>query len=192
MPPVAPTPERVTPEQMLRLGDDGKLYELVDGQLVEKRMSDFAQLVAGNLNDELVLWCRRTALGRSFVEATFQCFAHAPEMVRRPDVAYLSSQRLAGYAWGQRHFAVAPDLAVEVVSPRDVVYELDRKVGDYFGAGVRRVWVINPEQQTVRIHRGPGDLSEVVGETELADDALLPGFRCSLPALFARPAAAQP
>jgi len=174
---------------MLDRCDDGELYELVDGQLLEKRLSDFAQLVATNLNDELVVWCRRTTLGRSFVEATFRCFPHAPEMVRRPDVAYLSNQQLAGYRWGHGHFAVAPDLAVEVVSPGDEVYELDRKIGDYFRAGVRRVWVINPEQQTVRVHRGPGDLSEVVGESELADEELLPGFRCSLPVLFAPPVA---
>ncbi len=179
-----------TPEDLLRLPDDGRLYELVDGRLLEKRMSDVAQWVASNLNEELVVWSRHTGSGRSFVEATFRCFPQAPEMVRRPDVSFIAAPRLAGYRWGQGHFTIAPDLAVEVVSPHDEVYELDRKIADYFRAGVRRVWVINPEQRTARIHRGPGDLSEVVGEAELSDESLLPGFRCSLPALFAPPAGA--
>src|SRR5690242_21466890 len=87
--PVPVPPQRITPEQMLRLPDDGRLFELVDGQLREKRMSDLAQLVANNLNDELIVWSRRTNAGRSFVEPTFQCFPHAPEMVRRPDVAFI-------------------------------------------------------------------------------------------------------
>jgi len=188
----APTPAaapQMTPEQMLRIPDDGKLYELVDGQLVEKEMSDVAELVINNLNEELVLWARQTRLGRSFVEATFQCFPDAPEMFRRPDVAYITLSRLAGYAWGRGHIMIAPDLAVEVVSPHDEVYELDRKIADYFRAGVRRIWVINPEQQTVRVHRAPGDLSEFVGAAELVDEEILPGFRCSLATLFARPSA---
>lgn len=186
-PPVAATeePERVTPEQMLRPPDDGRLYELVDGKLVEKRMSDLAQLVANNINDELVLWARRTGAGRSFVETTYRCFPRAPELVRRPDVSFISKDRLAAYQWGRGHFSIAPDLAVEVVSPHDEVYELDRKITEYFQAGVRRVWVVNPDQPLVRIHRARGDVAELVGDAELADDAVLPGFRAALPAVFA-------
>jgi Uma2 family endonuclease len=184
--------ERVTPEQMLSLPNDGRLYELVDGRLAEKQMSDLAQLVANNVNEELVLWCRATGRGRSFVEATYQCFPHAREMVRRPDVSLIAQARLAAYSWGRGHFTIAPDLAVEVVSPHDEVYELDRKLQDYFRAGVGRVWVVNPELQIVRIHRAPGDISELVGDAELTDEPLLPGFRCHLPSLFVTPRVVTP
>jgi Uma2 family endonuclease len=186
--PHAGPPAPISPEQMLRLHDDGRLYELVDGKLVEKQMSDFAQLVANLLNDELALWAKHTGSGRSFVEATYRCFPHAPAMVRRPDVSFIAHSRLAAYQWGQGHLTIAPDLAVEVVSPNDEVLELDRKINDYFRAGVRRVWVINPEQQTLRVHRAPGDLSELIGDADVSDDQLLPGFRCPLPGLFVRPA----
>src|SRR4051812_20208485 len=98
-PKVAQPKSVITPEQMLAMPDDGRLYELVDGQLVEKPISDLAHLVAENLKDELVVWARGARGGRSFVEAPFQCFAHAPGMVRRPDVAYVSPERLAGYSW---------------------------------------------------------------------------------------------
>jgi Uma2 family endonuclease len=192
--PPAPSPPQgaarapITPEEMLRLHDDGRLYELVDGKLVEKQMSDLAQLVANLLNNELAAWAIRTGSGLSFVEATYQCFTHAPAMVRRPDVSFIARDRLSAYRWGQGHFTIAPDLAVEVVSPNDEVLELDRKINDYFRAGVRRVWVINPEQQTLRVHRAPGDLSELVGDADVSDDQLLPGFRCPLAGLFVRPA----
>jgi len=185
----APERARITPEQMAGLADDGRLYELVDGQLVEKPMSDLAHFVANTLNSKLVLWAALNGMGASLVEATYQCFPFAPDLVRRPDVSFILRERLAGYSLGHPHFMIPPDLAVEVVSPHDEVYELDRKVDEYFRAGVRRVWVINPERQIVRIHRGPGDLSELVGRAELTDEALLPGFRCPLPDLFTSPTA---
>ncbi|MDB5293731.1 MAG: hypothetical protein JWL69_4972 [Phycisphaerales bacterium] len=179
----AEAPDRITPEQLLSLPDDGRLYELVDGCLVEKQMSDLAQLVANNLNAELVLWSRRTGSGRSFVETTYQCFPQAPDRVRRPDVSYITAPRLANYSWGHGHFTIAPDLAVEVISPHDAAAELDRKLHDYFGAGVVRIWVVNPELQIVRVYRPTGESIEFTGDAELTDD-LLPGFRCPLPSLF--------
>lgn len=189
-PPSMPVPShRVTPEEMLRLPDGGKLYELVDGELREKPMSDRAQLVANRVKRLLDRWSDLTDAGTTLVESTFQCFPHAPEMVRRPDVAFITAARLAGYQVGHGHFRIAPDLAVEVVSPRDEVYELDRKIRDYFRAGVRRVWVINPEQETLRIHRGPGDIAELLGDSQLSDPVILPGFECRLPVIFAMPAA---
>src|SRR5687767_2621818 len=185
--PESGAPRPTTPEEMLRLHDDGRLYELVDGKLVEKQMSDLAQFVANRLKRLLDTWSERGDAGTTLVEATYQCFPHAPAMVRRPDVSFIARDRLAAYRWGQGHFTIAPDLAVEVVSPNDEVLELDRKINDYFRAGVRRVWVINPGQQTLRIHRAAGDLSELIGDAEVSDDQLLPGFRCRLTALFARP-----
>lgn len=186
-PPLAATPTFTTPEGMSSLPDDGRTYELVNGELVEKSMSDLSQIVANNLMEELVVWSRRTGAGRSLVEASFRCFPHAPDMVRRPDVCFLSAVQLAGYPWGQGHFTVAPELAVEVVSPNDEVYELDQKIRDYFQAGVRLVWIVNPELQIVRIHRAPGNVSELVDDAVLDGENVLPGFRCSLPVLFARP-----
>ena len=178
--------QRLTPEDMLRLQDDDRLYELVDGQLAEKRTSDIAQFVANRLKTLMDAWCEQSKAGMAFVETTYQGFGR-PDDVRRPDVSFISAARLAGYDWGHRHFRIAPDLAVEVLSPHDEALEVDRKIGEYFQAGVRQVWIINPEQQIVRIHRRPGDLSELVGDVELHDELVLLGFRCRLPELFARP-----
>lgn len=190
--PASPPRPRLTPEDFARFDDEGKLFELVDGEPLEKPVSDVAHLIAQNLNDEVTVWAHPTKAGRSFVEAPFQCFAHAPEMVRRPDLAYASRERLDGYQWGQPYLRFVPDLTVEVVSPGDNVFDLDRKIADHFRAGVRRVWVINYDQRAVRVHRAPGDLSELIGDGTLADDAVLPGFRCALPALFAVPGLATP
>src|SRR6185437_5119987 len=127
--PVAPA--AVLPEELLRLPDEGKLYELVDGQLVEKQMSDIAEFVANRLKTLIDVWGLPSGNGTALVESAYRCFAHAPGMVRRPDVSYISPARLATYTWGRGFFAIAPDLAVEVVSEHDEVLEQDRKISDY-------------------------------------------------------------
>src|SRR5688572_5220657 len=51
------------------------------------------------------------------------------------------------------HTRIAPDLAVEVISPNDLATEIDEKIAEYLAAGVRLVWVVNPQMKSVRIHR---------------------------------------
>lgn len=81
---------------------------------------------------------------------------------------------------------------MEVASPKEKLLELDRKISDYLRVGVRRVWAINPEQRILRVHRAPGDLSELVGDAVVFDEVVLPGFRCPLPVLFEHPGIAAP
>jgi Uma2 family endonuclease len=66
----------------------------------------------------------------------------------------LSRYSGGGLGWGlfqpseqlpEGHTRIAPDLAAEVMSPNDLAYEVDRKVKEYLAAGVRLVWVINPD-----------------------------------------------
>jgi hypothetical protein len=52
---------------------------------------------------------------------------------------------------------------------------------------VRTPDVSYPEVRIVRIHRAPGNVAALIGNAELSDDGLLPGFRCPLPSLFATP-----
>jgi Uma2 family endonuclease len=179
----------VTPEEMSHRPDDGRVYEVVNGQLVEKATSDIAHLVVANLWDALAVWSHALKQGRSFSRATFRFVSADTDMVRRLDVAYLSSERLAAYSWGHAHLEVVPDLAVEVISPKNKVVALEQKIEDYLRAGVRRVWVLIPEVKKVRIHRAPGDVSELVADAVLTDEVVLPGFQCPLSTLFAIPEA---
>lgn len=178
----------VTPEDLLRMSDE-RLYELVDGRLVEKQMGGRSYLAATRLAIALGNWAAHADSGGErgsvIVEATYRCFPHDPGMVRRPDVSFISRERLAPERMPAGHITVAPDLAVEVVSPHEVVYELDRKIGDYFQAGVRRVWVLNPDRRIARVHRPDGVIDELGGDAELTGEGdVLPGFGCSLGSVF--------
>src|SRR6266849_4677767 len=130
-----------TPEDLLSM-PDGDHYELIDGKLVVHEM--------GNKSAYIALWIARLlqnyCIDRSFgwvlpSDATYQCFPNERMRVRKPDASVIRFGRLADERIPDDHVMIPPDLAVEVVSPRDLAYEVDRKVEDYLGAGVLMVWI---------------------------------------------------
>src|SRR5262249_22122716 len=90
------------------------------------------------------------------------------------------------------HLRIAPDLAVEVVSPNDLVYEVDAKVQEYLKAGTQRVWVINPEVRSVEVHRPDAPGTILREQDDLDGEDVLPGFRCRVGDLFLLPPGVVP
>lgn len=83
------------------------------------------------------------------------------------------------------HIQVAPDLAVEVVSPNDNHQDLMQKLEDYFSAGIPLVWVVEPELRSVTIYEQGGETIRRLREAdELTGGDVLPGFRCVVGQLF--------
>jgi Uma2 family endonuclease len=181
-----------TPQDLLEL-PDAQGFELVDGQLVEREMSTLSVYVATRLARKLSEFVEGRGLGWVFGEgASFQCFPHDAEMVRRADVSFIQSDRLSiEQALERGHLRVAPDLAVEVVSPHDQAYEVDAKVADYLEAGVKLVWVINPDRRIVQVHRAQGQGVILRERDELSGDDVLPGFHCPVADLFQLPPQAE-
>jgi Uma2 family endonuclease len=109
------------------------------------------------------------------------------ERNRRPDVAFVSSQRwpldrpfsLTDNAWD-----VVPDLAVEVISPTDRVEELADKINEYLAVNVRQVWVVYPAQKMVQVYESRSLIRGLFGPDELDGGAILPGFRVSIATFF--------
>src|SRR5258708_4582274 len=144
---------RYTPDDLLTM-PDGKRFELVDGQLVERHMSLWSSYVAGRIFGILDPFARHNKLGWMLPEGTsYHCFPNKPEKVRRADVSFIKLLRLTlARATTEGHCPIAPDFAIEVLSPNDTAYETDEKVQEFLAAGVALVWVVNPEQHTVEIH----------------------------------------
>lgn len=171
--------KRYTPEDLLTL-PNGEFYELVDGRLVERKMSTWSSYVAGVIYGLLDPFCRQNRLGWVLPEGTsFQCFPALPARVRRADVSFIRSQRLSlAQASTEGHCPIAPDLVVEVISPNDTAYEIDEKVREFLDAGVPLVWVVNPEQRTVEIHRASGPGAILRENDEISGEDVVPEFRC--------------
>jgi Uma2 family endonuclease len=173
-----------TPEDLL-LMPDGKNYELVDGNLVERNVSALSSWVAAKLIGMLRIHCEANRLEWLFgPDCGFQCFPEHPRTVRRPDVSFVHRDRLSVEQLDEGYIRVAPDLAVEVVSPNDLFYEVEQKVREYLEAGVRLIWVVSPMSRMVTIHRSDGSVCVVGEHAELTGEDVLPGFRCRVGDLF--------
>jgi Uma2 family endonuclease len=184
---VAP-PTRVTPADLLRM-PDRKRYELVNGQLVERKMSLWSSYVGGEIHALLRNFCRPKGLGWVLPEGTgYQCFPDEPFKVRKPDTSFIARERMPlARATEEGFITVAPDLAAEVVSPNDIAYEVEEKVQAFLRAGVRVVWVVIPPTRTVEVHRRDGGGVILREDDELTGDDVIPGFRCRVGDLFVPP-----
>jgi len=178
-----------TPEELLSLPDEGRGFELVAGRLVEKKKGSYASWVAARITSVLARFGESPDLGLVFSsEGSYQCFPDDPRKVRKPDVSFIRRGRLPGERPPEGHVTIPPDLAVEVVSPRDTAYEVDAKVQEYLAAGFPLVWVVNPRTRTIHIYR-PGRSVELLGpDDELTSADLLPELRCRVVDLFTLPA----
>jgi Uma2 family endonuclease len=137
----------------------------------------------------LGLFLREHRSGRLFgSDSSYQCFANAPRTVRRADVGFVRFDRLPGGKAPKGHCPVAPDLAVEVVSPNDTAEEVDEKVMEWLGAGVPLVWVVSPGIRNVRVHRprgaALGPISMLAEEDKISGEDVLPGFSCQVREFF--------
>jgi Uma2 family endonuclease len=167
-----------TPEDLLAM-PDGKGYELVDGQLVERKMGVKSNWVATRLVSRLDRFCEERGIGWALSsEAGYQCFPHDPGRIRKPDVSFIRYGRLPGGVLPEGWAKIRPDLAVEVVSPKDLADELDEKLADYEKAGIPLVWVIYLGSRQVMVYRGDGSVSRLREADELSGEDIIPGFRC--------------
>jgi Uma2 family endonuclease len=173
------------PEDLLTM-PDGDRFELVDGQLVERKMSKWSSYVAGSTFHRLRNHSDAHRLGWVYPEGTsYQCFPDDPKRVRRPDVSFIRLDRMSSEeAMSEGHVRIVPDLAVEVISPNDLAYDIDEKVDEYETAGVKLIWIVNPQMRTVRVHRADGTVRLLREKDELDGEQVFPGFRCRVGELF--------
>src|SRR5262245_20842093 len=179
-----PTPGTATEKDVIRILDrENRPCELVEGTLVEKPMGYEESVLAMLIGTFLTNFVRPRKLGLVTGEAgTIKLF---PGLVRIPDVAFTSWDRLPGRKWPKTPIPhLAPDLVVEVLSKSNTKPEMRRKLEEYFAAGVRLVWMVDPRRLTVRVHTAV-DQSVLIGEGQSLDGGdVLPGFVLPLSELF--------
>ena len=180
-----PTPGTATEADALFYVDrePKRLVELVDGNLVEKAMgyreAMLASWIATCLNNFVVP--RR--LG--FVAGADGLMRLRPGLLCVPDVSFVARASLPSPAAHRAPIAdFAPDLAVEVVSDSNTRAEIARKRREYFAAGTRRVWVVDPRTSTVTVSTDAGTHVEFPLGTTLDGGDLLPGFALPVAELF--------
>jgi Uma2 family endonuclease len=149
-------------------------------------MSVFESLIAGLLHGRLEPFCRQNGLGLALIETMFTIPISKND--RKPDVAFVSFQTWpANRAVPKvRAWSIAPDLAVEVVSPTDQMFDVLAKLMEYFAGGVKQVWLVFSNIEQVYCYTSPTAVRILTRSDELTAEPLIPGFRLPLAELFPR------
>lgn len=181
----------MTADQLVAYNARGMRTELVRGRLMVRepagyRHGSIAARVLSSISSFLETdQAARSAahpLGDVLAAETGFTLQRSPDTVRAPDVAFVAWDRRPTSTTG---FAeLAPDLAVEVLSPSDRPGEVLAKVADWLSAGSTLVWVIDPDRRLVRVYRADGSASIVSDRMAIGGEATLPGFVLSLDILF--------
>jgi Uma2 family endonuclease len=180
-----PLPGMATEQDVLDWHDHhDRLYELVDGVLVEKIMGLRESLLAGVLITVLRLFVVPRNLG--LVTAPDGMMRLTSGNVRIPDVSFISWDHIPGRRVPDAPIPdLWPDLAIEVLSESNTDKEMTEKRRDYFGSGTRLVWQIDPETRTADAYTAPDVFVRIDASGTLDGGAVLPGFTLPLRDLFA-------
>jgi Uma2 family endonuclease len=175
----------MTAEELFDLPDDGMRHELVEGELRTMPPAGFEHGdVAMELAFHVTAFVRQHRLGTVLAAETGFVLRRDPDTVRAPDVAFVRADRVPPRDDRRRFAELAPDLVVEVTSPSDRAAEVNSKVALWLDAGVRLVWVVDPESGIVVAHQPAGVAHLFRGDDVLDGGDVLPGFSLSLRDLF--------
>ena len=163
-------------------GEGDVTYEFVDGQAIPKVSPKFFH---STLQAALIIliraWCK--GKGRICPEWAVILECQGQPWVPVPDLTYISYERLP-QSWKKNQACPAlPELVIEIISPDQSMRELESKAKEYLNAGVSRVWVIDPEDQSIKVFDS-GKESQYTDTTPIADP-LLPGLELSPRQVFA-------
>jgi Uma2 family endonuclease len=187
VPPVAP--RLLTADEYFTHPASREPGELVRGRIcVMSPAGHGHHTVIDNLYPRLSLYVRERRLGRAYGDNLgfrLDIPGEVTDTVRSPDVSFLRAERLpAGGVPSAGFVAFAPDLAVEVLSPDQTAADMDERMADYFAAGTRLFWVVNPARRTVAVH-SPAAPTRWLREGDALDGGeVVPGFSVPVADLF--------
>ena len=163
---------------------DGSREELVRGEVVTMPPPGFRHgKVSHAVAYRVSRFLEDHPLGTVVAETGLQT-EEDPDSVRGPDVSFWRFERLPADADPEVYAEVPADLCVEVRSPSNTAKKLREKASEYLKAGVRMVWVVDPEDRCVTVFRKPGRGVSVWDDEVLDGEDVLPGFQCPVSKMF--------
>jgi len=178
---------RWTSQDLESLPDDGKRYEIIDGELYVSKQPDWHhQLVCSRVWELLQVWSRQTKAGVAN-SAPGVIFADDDDVA--PDVIWISREQLALALQPDGKLHSAPELAVEVLSPGVTNLRRDRgaKLKLYSRRGVLEYWIVNWQERCIEIYRREEAVLKIhstLYESDILQSPHLPGFSCQVSQIF--------
>ncbi len=179
------TEKLMTAEEAFALSTVNRRFEVVKG--VYQEMSP-----AGGQHGEITNWIAflvteyvlRNGLGKVAAAETGFILSRRPDTVRAADVAFISKARLQEADPPIGYWTIAPDLAVEVVSPNESPDDVQEKVQDYLAAGTRMIWLVYPKTRSITVYRSLKNVKVLREDELLSGEEVLPGFERRVSEIF--------
>ncbi|MBI1348401.1 hypothetical protein GC163_19180 [bacterium] len=183
-------------DYMQRAENRHKHCELEDGEIVELSVpKKLHGLICANVAFFLISYVKQRGSGYVCSNDSGFITQRDPDTVRGVDVAYFedASSFEEVEAASPKYSSVPPVLAVEVLSPDVRTVRVMQKVGEYLTAGVKEIWIIDPEAREVAVHRVGQPLTILLeGDAAITGSAVLPDFELPLAEIFRLPKSANP
>lgn len=173
-------PPLISAEEFLRLPDDGRKYELVNGEIRE--------VPAGMRHDEygarVIYLLYPHARGKGALCGSTAGYRMRSGNIRSPDASFTRSERLPGGRSPEGFGDGAPDLCVEIISATEDRAEASRKVSEYFEAGAEQVWHLFPVSRSAVVFTAPEKSITLLEDATITGGDILSDFRCRVGELF--------
>ncbi len=162
--------------------EEDKRYELDEGELIEMTRPAYDHnRILIRLTAKLFNFFELNPIGEALNSENL--FALSPNTRRAPDLAVIMGDRSKELA-GAKVIPIIPNIAIEVLSPSETPRMIHRKLKQYFEAGVKEVWIVDPSDRTIEIWTGPHLPDHDLSSDDTLTSPLLPGFRLPLEKLF--------
>lgn len=174
----------MTLEEFERLPDDGRTYEVSEGELITlSGPKSLHSRILRKVYKAVEAYLDKSDLGEAYPE-TDHVLSLDPLTVRRPDVSFVIQQRIRETPEDD-YFMGSPELAIEVVSPSESAENLHIKIRQYLQFGAKQIWVLYPKTKTLEVHQPRVPTATLEQSDTLDGGDLLPGFSVKVADLFA-------
>ncbi len=176
-----------TSKDLERLPDDGRRYEIVDGELYVSTQPNLNhQLTCALIWQQLHIWSSQKKVGKAYITPGL-IFTEDNDVV--PDVIWISNERLAIGQQPDGHLHIAPELVVEILSPGPANERRDREVKRhlYSRQGVLEYWIVNRQERYVEVYRRENTeltLAQTLHKNDMMQSPHLQGFSCHVSQFF--------
>ncbi|MDD5394737.1 MAG: Uma2 family endonuclease [Thiothrix sp.] len=173
----------ITADELYAMGDMPGV-ELIKGKLRNMSPTGYEHgATESDIAFHLKSFLRQHNLGKVMTGEVGVYIRRNPDSIRAADVLFISHQRLQ-QVQSKSYLDVAPELVVEVLSPRDSWVDMAEKLEEYFSIGVLQVWFANPRNKTLQVFTSATDSVLLRGDDCVSEIAFLPGFSLNVSEIY--------
>lgn len=186
--------QKISADRFIALVDSpeyaDRIVELVEGEIVEmSKPTGLHGQITMRLGAKIFNHAEENGLGIVTAADTgfiLESDLDGGDTVRGLDVAFIRGATAPAILPDQL-VKVAPDLAVEVISPSNKATDMHRKIRQLLAAGTTLIWIVYPELRNVDVHTLDGATTLNAADT-LSGGDVLPGFEIPVREIFPAPA----